>query len=118
MSQKEAILTTAGGRILCRRCQAKCKATQQQCRAPAVRYYEVCRVHGARGGPKTLAGIKKCAEAKFVHGKETRAARAKAARSVRRIRAARLAIKLLDEEQADGLSSALISALIDQIIDD
>lgn len=118
MPQKEANLTTAGGRIVCRRCQAKCKATQQQCRAPAVTGYSVCRNHGARGGPRTVAGLAMCAEANLVDGQETRAARAKAARSVRRIRAARLAIKLLDEGQADKLSSELISALIHEMIED
>src|SRR3954451_22306747 len=32
------------------RCQAKSKRTGEPCRAPAVRGYRVCRMHGARGG--------------------------------------------------------------------
>jgi len=32
------------------RCSAKSKRTGQPCRAPAVRDYRVCRMHGARGG--------------------------------------------------------------------
>jgi hypothetical protein len=32
------------------RCNAKSKRTGQRCRAPAVRGYRVCRMHGARGG--------------------------------------------------------------------
>jgi hypothetical protein len=118
MLQKEGYLTTAGGKISCRRCQAKCKATQQQCRAPAVRDYEVCRVHGARGGPRTGAGLAKCAEARLIHGKETRTIRESAARSTRRIRAAKLAIKLLDESRADLITDELITALIDVLIGD
>ena len=32
------------------RCIAKTKRTGMRCRAPAVRGYRVCRMHGARGG--------------------------------------------------------------------
>ena len=32
------------------RCRARSKRTGQPCRAPAVRGWEVCRMHGARGG--------------------------------------------------------------------
>src|SRR4029453_2527921 len=32
------------------RCTAKSKRTGQPCRAPAVRGWQVCRMHGARGG--------------------------------------------------------------------
>ena len=32
------------------RCSAKSKRTGQRCRAPAVRGFRVCRMHGARGG--------------------------------------------------------------------
>src|SRR3974377_1236394 len=38
------------------RCTAKSKRTGQRCRAPAVRGWNVCRFHGARGGaPKGKA---------------------------------------------------------------
>jgi len=114
----DANISLAGGRILARQCQAKCKATQQQCRCPAVRGYRVCRVHGARGGPKTAIGRARCAKAKTVHGMETRAMRAKAAQSVRRIRAARFAIELLDGGPLDELSSEVIAALIREIVGD
>ena len=114
----DANISLAGGRILARQCQAKCKATQQQCRCPAVRGYRVCRVHGARGGPRTAGGRARCAAAKLIHGKETRAIRVKAAQSVRRIRTARFAIELLDGGQLDELSSEVIAALISEIIGD
>jgi hypothetical protein len=32
------------------RCTAKSKRTGKPCRAPAVRGWQVCRMHGARGG--------------------------------------------------------------------
>lgn len=35
------------------RCTAKSKRTGQPCRAPAVRGWTVCRMHGARGGART-----------------------------------------------------------------
>jgi hypothetical protein len=112
----KAMILLAGGRIVARQCQAKCKATQQQCRCPAVKGYEVCRVHGARGGPKTEEGRARCAKAKLVHGKETRAIRAKAAQATRRIRSARLAIRLLNDCQESQLSGGIISALIQEMI--
>ena len=38
------------------RCSATSKRSRQQCRAPAVRGWKVCRFHGARGGaPKGKA---------------------------------------------------------------
>lgn len=74
---KQSELLTAGGRILCARCQARSKRHGGQCGAPAERGREVCRFHGARStGPRTEAGRQKCAQAKFVHGRETRAQRA------------------------------------------
>ena len=35
------------------RCKAKSKRTGKPCRAPAVRGYRVCRMHGAGGGAPT-----------------------------------------------------------------
>ena len=35
------------------RCRAKSKRTGQPCRAPAVRGFRVCRMHGAGGGAPT-----------------------------------------------------------------
>lgn len=34
------------------RCTAKSKRTGESCRAPAVRGWAVCRMHGAKGGAK------------------------------------------------------------------
>lgn len=67
---------TAGGRISCRQCNAKSKRTGIQCRAPASKGKTKCRFHGgASTGPKTEQGRQRCAEAKTIHGNETRKAR-------------------------------------------
>jgi hypothetical protein len=48
----------------------------------------VCRTHGGRStGPKTEAGRQRCAQAKTIHGRETREAR-----SERSLASARLAV--------------------------
>ena len=62
------------------RCQAKSKRSGVQCRKPAVRGKTVCRTHGgASTGPKTQQGRERCAQAKTVHGWETREIRRKRA---------------------------------------
>jgi hypothetical protein len=72
----EQTLKTLGGRVICQRCQAKSKRTKLQCAAPALKGKRVCKTHGGRStGPKTEAGRQRCAEAKTIHGRETREAR-------------------------------------------
>ena len=79
---------TAGGRITCRQCNAKSKRTGIQCRAPAAKGKTKCRFHGgASTGPKTDQGRQRCAEAKTIHGNETRKARTERAETMRRLRA-------------------------------
>jgi hypothetical protein len=81
------ILLTAGGRIRCVQCSAKSKRTGLQCRAPAIKGLTKCKSHGGRSsGPKTLPGRKRCADAKTMHGRETRKARAQRALGMRRLR--------------------------------
>ena len=83
---KQPTLITAGGKITCRRCQAMSKRTRQQCKAPAIKGKEVCRTHGGVStGPKTERGRQRCAEAKTVHGKDTRANRKKNAISATKL---------------------------------
>src|SRR5262245_42854596 len=53
------------------RCTAHRKRDGQPWQAPAVRGYRVCRVHGARGGPKTAAGLQRCKEARLKHGRRS-----------------------------------------------
>ena len=72
----EQTLKTLGGRVTCQRCQAKSKRTKLQCAAPALKGKRVCKTHGGRSsGPRTEAGRQRCAEAKTIHGRETRVAR-------------------------------------------
>ena len=84
----EQTLKTLGGRVICQRCQAKSKRTKLQCAAPALKGKRVCKTHGGRStGPKTEAGRQRCAEAKTIHGRETRKARTE-----RSLGSARLAV--------------------------
>lgn len=69
-------LETAGGKIICPRCQAHSKRTKLQCGAPAEKGKHVCRFHGARSsGPQTEAGSQRIALRKTQHGEETRQVR-------------------------------------------
>ena len=72
----ELTLTTAGGRIVCRRCDAMSKRTKLQCGGPAVRGKTKCKTHGGLStGPRTAEGKLRCAQAKTILGKDTRADR-------------------------------------------
>ena len=55
------------------RCQATSKRTTDQCRKAAMKGKQVCRAHGGCStGPRTQQGRKRCAEARYQHGWETR----------------------------------------------
>ena len=72
----ELTLTTAGGRIVCRRCNAMSKRTKLQCGGPAVRGKTKCKFHGGRStGPRTDEGKLNCAQAKTIHGNDSRSDR-------------------------------------------
>jgi hypothetical protein len=99
-SKLEQTLTTLSGRVVCQRCQAKSKRTKLQCAAPALKGKRVCKTHGGRStGPKTQAGRQRCAEAKTIHGRETREVR-----NERSLSSARLAVL-----EAVGFSIGLMS---------
>jgi hypothetical protein len=63
---------TVFGRRLALRCTAHSKRSGKRCCGFAVNGFSVCRMHGARGGPKTEAGLGRIAVAQLVHGRETR----------------------------------------------
>jgi hypothetical protein len=66
-------LSTAGGKIVCRRCNAMSKRTRLQCGGPAMKGKTKCKTHGGLStGPRTDAGKLRCAKAKTIHGKDTR----------------------------------------------
>lgn len=78
---------TLGGRVLCNQCQARSSRTKMQCRAPAMKGKRVCRTHGGMStGPKTAAGRARCAQAKTIHGHDTRAHRAEYSARMHEIR--------------------------------
>jgi hypothetical protein len=81
MSNNKLTMSTAGGRIICKQCQAMSKRTRLQCKAPAIKGKNVCRTHGGLStGPKTEQGRQRCAEAKTINGRETRKIRAERSR--------------------------------------
>ena len=72
----ELTLTTAGGNIVCRRCNAVSKRTKLQCGSPAMHGKNKCKTHGGLStGPRTDEGKLRCAKAKTIHGNDTRADR-------------------------------------------
>ena len=90
----------AGGHITCNRCQAMSKRSRQRCKAPSMKGKAVCRTHGGLStGPNTEAGRLRCAEAKTIHGRETRKTRTE-----RSLGAARIAVL-----EAIGFSIGLMS---------
>ena len=71
-------ISLAGGRINALRCQALSKRSKLQCKKAALKGKRVCMFHGGKStGPITLEGKRSCAEAKTIHGRETRAIRTK-----------------------------------------
>ncbi len=81
---KSKYMVLAGGRIVCRRCQATSKATGQQCRSPAVSDKRVCRIHGGLStGPRTPEGRARCG--RKTHGNSTRQARAELSRELQEL---------------------------------
>lgn len=73
----EQYLITAGGRIKCKRCQARSSRTKLQCSKPALKGKVVCGHHGGlSSGPKSKEGIQRIREGHWKHGNETKEARA------------------------------------------
>jgi hypothetical protein len=70
-------MTTAGGRITCRRCVGYSRRTQKQCNHPALRSSSKsrCKWHsGASTGPRTKEGIEAIKKANTKHGNFTKEA--------------------------------------------
>jgi len=80
-------LTTAGGKIVCRRCTATSKRTKLQCGGPAMQGKTKCKFHGGKStGPVTELGRQICAAAKTVNGKDTRLDRQVHRLAIKRLR--------------------------------
>lgn len=50
------------------RCKAKSKRSGEQCKNFAIMGRGVCRMHGAKGGPKTFEGLLRCKQVPMRHG--------------------------------------------------
>ena len=80
---KEKHILLAGGRIHAFRCQALSKRSKQQCKKAASKAKRVCMFHGGKStGPVTHSGKQRCAEARTIHGRETRLIRIKRAKTL------------------------------------
>ena len=78
---------TAGGRIVCRQCEGVSRRTKERCKAPALSGRAWCKYHGGKAtGARTKEGRERCANAKLVHGRETRVARSDRGTAMRRLR--------------------------------
>jgi hypothetical protein len=100
---KALYLVTAGGKIKCPRCTAKSSRTKQQCGRPALNSSKTqkCGLHGGLStGPKTAEGRQRIADAKTVHGRDTKAARLERSRGSLRL------TQLEDAMHVLGMSSA------------
>ena len=79
----ELFVSLIGGRIRAFRCQALSKRSKQQCKKAASKGKRVCLFHGGKStGPITFHGKQRCAEAKTIHGRETRSIRVKRAQKL------------------------------------
>ena len=84
---KEKHIVLAGGRIHAFRCQALSKRSKQQCKKAASKGKRVCMFHGGKStGPITSSGKQRCAEAKTIHGRETRAIRVKRSQKLKEMK--------------------------------
>jgi hypothetical protein len=68
----EKLLTTAGGKISCHRCQALSKRTKKQCARPALKGKQVCDFHGGKSsGSRTAEGKERSRQAHIKSGAYT-----------------------------------------------
>jgi hypothetical protein len=118
VTRYEPALVTAGGKILCRRCAGTSRRTGLQCGAPAEAHSKKCRFHGSRAtGPVTLAGLERCALARW-HGKgESRSERVQARETSQTIRLLKeLWILLESNPKGSELStSPLVEAVLTRV---
>jgi len=71
-SSPEKYLTTADGKIRCRRCKAESSRTKLQCAKPALKGKAVCQFYvGKSTGPRAKEGKDRIRTTLFRHGEET-----------------------------------------------
>jgi len=111
----EPMLVTAGGKILCRRCAGRSRRTGLQCGAPAEAHSKKCRFHGSRAtGPVTLAGLERCAMAKWKGKGESRRERVQAQKASQTIRLLKELWLLLESNPKGSALSA--SPLVEAVL--
>ena len=111
----EPVLVTAGGKILCRRCAGTSRRTGLQCGAPAEAHSKKCRFHGSRAtGPVTLAGLERCALAKWQGKGESRRERVQAQKASQTVRLLKELWLLLESNPEGGALSA--SPLVEAVL--
>jgi hypothetical protein len=118
VTQYEPVLVTAGGKIFCRRCSGTSRRTGRQCGAPAELHSKKCRFHGSRAtGPITLAGLERCAKAKWKGRGESRRERVQAQKASQTIRLLKeLWILLESNPKGSALSaSPLVEAVLTRV---
>lgn len=97
-------MSTAGGKIQCRRCTALSKRTGVQCGRPASKgsKSQKCHMHGGRGNstPKTEAGRKRIIDAHTKSGRYTKEAKAEHSNASARL------LRLEDAMHVLGMTSA------------
>jgi len=72
-----------------------------------------CRVHGGLSrGPITADGRARCAAAKLIHGRETRAKREQASKASKAVRAASIMLSLLE----NGLERQITREMIQKLL--
>ena len=101
-------LTTAGGKIICRRCTAKSKRSGEQCKKPALKTSRTqkCQFHGGRStGPQTEAGKARQRAAVTTYGNHTKEAidaRARTARVLSGLEDSMYVLKMTDAPRTRG----------------
>lgn len=75
INEYELLASLAGGRIRCLRCTARSTRTKLQCGRPALKASRTqkCQFHGGR--PHKAEVLQRIAEANFLHGEATKAAK-------------------------------------------
>jgi len=121
-------LITGGGKITCKRCNAKSKRSGEQCKKPALRGKAVCEFHGGRStGPKTAEGKARISAAHTVHGRETqkqRAERSAASARISRLEDAMHVLKMTTAPRSRGRKAASytpitsVEGVVQMLIDD
>ena len=95
----EKFINTAGGKIVCLRCQAKSSRSKIQCSKPALKKSptQKCQFHG--GGGHTADALKNIAAAKVTHGQTTKEAKRQYGRDTAFLRELEDALHLLGAVQ-------------------